>query len=469
MTDADGLPGTIVEAARQLDAGAISAVALTQGFLDRIAVENGRLAPFITVMAESALAEARASDEERARGRIRGPLHGIPYAAKDLYATAGVRTTAHSHHLIDHVPDHDAACVRRLREAGAILLGKTATHEFAFGGPADDLPFPPARNPWDPERIPSGSSSGSAVALAAHLCLGALGSDTGGSIREPSAYCGIVGLKPTFGRVSRAGVVRLADSLDHAGPMARSVDDCALLLQAIAGRDPADPATVELPVPPAPSGPPRSLAGVRVGVFEDLAALMPSLAPSQAGAQEEAVETLRGLGAEIVTLRFPDADLAIAAARAMLYAEAYALHAHRLRTNPDAYCRVTRERITMGLFVDAGDYLAAKAAQPRLIRSVDALLEKADVLALPAADGPAGRFADRRHVPFSVSPDVGTSFNVTGHPVLTLPCGEADGMPLGLQIAGRRFDEAMLCLVGRAFEAVTPWHARQPPRRQSSL
>jgi aspartyl-tRNA(Asn)/glutamyl-tRNA(Gln) amidotransferase subunit A len=465
MTDADGLPGTIVEAARQLHAGTTSAVALTEGFLGRIVAENGRLAPFITVMAESARAEARASDEERARGQIRGPLHGIPYAAKDLYATAGVRTTAHSRHLIDHVPDHDAACVRRLREAGAILLGKTATHEFAFGGPADDLPFPPARNPWDPERIPSGSSSGSAVALAAGLCLGALGSDTGGSIREPSAYCGIVGLKPTFGRVSRAGVVRLADSLDHAGPMARSVDDCALLLQAIAGRDPADPASVDLPPPEPPSGAAGRLDGVRVGVLEDLADHMPALSPAQAAAQAEAVETFRRLGATIVPLRFPEARLASAAARAMLYAEAHALHAHRLRTAPDLYCRVTRERLTTGLFVEVGDYLAARAAQPRLIRTVDALLAEADVLALPATDGPAGRFADVRHVPFAGAPEVGIAFNVTGHPVLTLPCGDANGMPLGLQLVGNRFGEQALCAVGRAFEAVTRWADRKPPAR----
>jgi aspartyl-tRNA(Asn)/glutamyl-tRNA(Gln) amidotransferase subunit A len=446
MTGADpaGLPRTIADAAHALATGRIGAVELTQALLDRIGAENGRLAPFITVTPESALAEARARDEERARGQVRGPLHGIPYAAKDLYATAGIRTTAHSRHLLDHVPDRDAACVRRLREAGAVLLGKTATHEFAFGGPADDLPFPPARNPWDPERIPSGS-------------------DTGGSIREPAAYCGVVGLKPTFGRVSRAGVVRLADSLDHAGPMARSVDDCALMLQAIAGYDPADPATVDLPAPQPPSGPPRSLVGVRVGVFDDLAALMPGLSAPQAAAQEAAVETLRGLGAQIVGLRFPEADLAIAAARAMLYAEAYALHAHRLRTNPDLFCRVTRERLMTGLFVDAGDYLAARAAQPRLVRAVDALLDAADILVLPATDGPAPRFADRRHVPFAAAPDVGTSFNVTGHPVLTLPCGFADGMPLGLQMVGRRFDEAGLLAIGRAFEAATPWNARRPP------
>src|SRR5436190_20997946 len=257
---------TIAEAARLIESRELSPVELVDSRLDRITRLDDRLHSFIRVLADSARADARAAEAEIAAGKYRGPLHGIPIGLKDIYETAGVATTGHSKVMQDHVPKADAFSVAKLKSAGAIVMGKLATHEFAFGGPSFDLPWPPARNPWNPEHFTGGSSSGTAAAVAAGMVLGGLGSDTGGSIRSPAALCGITGLKPTYGRVSRRGVFPLAFSLDHVGPMAWTAEDCAILLQALAGHDPRDPASADIPADNYRSGLKKSIRGVRIGV-----------------------------------------------------------------------------------------------------------------------------------------------------------------------------------------------------------
>src|SRR5215470_7772315 len=257
---------TIAEAARLIEAGELSPVDLVDSRLDRIARLDTRLHSFIRVLADDAGREARAAAAEIAAGRYRGPLHGIPIGLKDIYETAGVATTGHSKVMQDHVPQKDAFSVQRLREAGAIVVGKLATHEFAFGGPSFDLPWPPARNPWDLRRFTGGSSSGTGAAVAAGLVLGGTGSDTGGSIRGPAAYCGLAGIKPTYGLVSRMGILPLAFSLDHAGPLAWNAEDCAILLQAMAGHDPSDPASVDRRVPDYRAALRADLRGIRIGI-----------------------------------------------------------------------------------------------------------------------------------------------------------------------------------------------------------
>jgi aspartyl-tRNA(Asn)/glutamyl-tRNA(Gln) amidotransferase subunit A len=380
---------------------------------------------------------------------VRGPLHGIPYAAKDLYATRGIRTTAHSANLRDFIPDFDAACVEQMTAAGAILLGKLSMHEFAFGGPAFDLPFPPARNPHDPEHLPGGSSSGSGVALAAGMCLATLGSDTGGSIRSPAAACGVVGLKPTFGRVSRFGSVGLAPSLDTCGPLAKTVEDCAILLEALAGFDPRDPTTSDVSAYRREAAATRML---RIAVPAELNVLMPKLSDAQSQAHQRAMEVLRAQGHEIVEVALPQPDLMYSVSRAIIFAEAYAMHAVRLRTTPENYGHITRERLIMGAFVEAGDYLAAKATQPYLTRLYDRFFGSTDVLMMPAAKGPAGRIDGVRHAPFSGGVEISHGFNVTGHPVLTVPFGTNGKLPLGTQLVSARYGEAQLLATGAVLE-----------------
>ncbi|HEY4200291.1 MAG TPA: amidase [Devosiaceae bacterium] len=451
MTQGD-LPANIAEASEWLTTGRVTSVALTEGFLGRIAQLNDQLSAFITVTADAALAEAAALDVERAQGRVRGPLHGIPYAAKDLFATRGVRTTAHSALLADFVPDFDAACVERMRDAGAVLLGKLAMHEFAFGGPAFDLPFPPARNPHDPNRVPGGSSSGSGVAVAAEMCLASLGSDTGGSIRSPAAACGVVGLKPTFGRVSRYGSVELAPSLDTCGPLTATVGDAETLLEALSGYDPRDPTTSNASpfrAEPAEAG----ARGMRIGIPSTLDELMPKLSAPQRQAYDSAIEALRVLDCEIIEVAPPEPALMFATSRAIIFAEAHAMHAARLRAIPEQYGSITRERLIFGQFVDASDYLAAKSAQPYLTELYERFFGEMDVLLMPATNGNPGRMDGERGGLFRNRVELPHGFNVTGHPVLTVPFGKHEGIPLAMQLIARRYSENLLFRAGRALEA----------------
>jgi aspartyl-tRNA(Asn)/glutamyl-tRNA(Gln) amidotransferase subunit A len=453
---------TIVEASELMRRRELSPVELTQACLDRIDAVDPKLTSFITVTRDIALEQARAAEARMAKGDD-GPLAGIPVALKDLYATKGVRTTAHSKVLENWVPGEDATTTTLLREAGTVLLGKLAMHEFAYGSPSFDTPFPPARNPWNLDHVTGGSSSGSGAALAAGLCFGSLGSDTGGSIRNPSSMCGVAGIKPTYGRVSRYGVVPLSWSLDHAGPMARSVEDCALLLQAIAGHDPKDAASADVPVPDYRAGLRDGLRGLRLGVPHAWFHEGEGADPEVIAAVEAAIETLRKEGAAVVDVDSQPFIDARAANMIILTADAYAYHENTLRTRPQDLAPGLRYRVMEGAFFSAADYIAAQRARGILSRQIRDILTTCDVIVSPATPRPAERFDDFDPDARYRTPSFTNPFNLTGLPAMSVPCGfTASGLPVGIQIAGRAFDEATVFRVAYAYERATAWHTRHP-------
>jgi aspartyl-tRNA(Asn)/glutamyl-tRNA(Gln) amidotransferase subunit A len=438
----------------------LSPVEVTRTLLRRIERLDPALHAFVTLTADRALADARAAEEALRHNDAR-PLLGIPVAHKDIYCTRGIRTTGGSALLANWTPKDDATCVRRWQEAGTVLLGKLITHEFAFGLQLPGHRFPPARNPWNLEHIPGGSSSGSGAALAAGLVVGATGSDTGGSIRGPAAFCGIVGLKPTYGRLSRHGVLTLSWTLDHAGPMARTVEDCAYLLQALAGHDAADPASSRVPVDDylTPLG--RDIRGVRVGVprsyfFEGIDAEV-------ARVFEDALETLRGLGAEVRDVTIPSLQTTPAFLLIVL-TEAFAYHERDIREHPELYGEVLRERILAGALVTAAEYTQAQRLRAQLCREMAAVLRDVDVLATPTTTTPATPFTLAQDPEFGFPRSNMLPFNATGLPTLALPCGfTSSGLPLSFQLAAQPFAEGLVLRVGHAYEQATPWHTRRPP------
>ncbi|HLY44737.1 MAG TPA: amidase [Stellaceae bacterium] len=459
------------EAGRAIAAGDLSPVALTEAYLERIAALDGDLHSYVLVLREEALAAARTADQEIRAGRSRGPLHGVPIGLKDIYKTKGIRTTAGSRVYLDHVPDEDAATWVRLRDAGTILLGKQETHEFAIGGPDFTLPFPPARNPWNTAHYPAGSSSGTAAAVAAHLCAAGMGSDTGGSIRGPAAYCGLIGLKPTYGRVSRRGVFPLSYTLDHCGPLTRTVEDCALMLQVLAGHDPQDPASADVPVADYRAALAPRLDGMSVGVVrhwherDAVAGFGPENAPSEpyAAAFDAACRTLEGLGARLVDLQLsPLLDFADAN-RVIMLAEAYALHETDFRERPHLFGRHVFARIGLGAFLSAADYIEAVRLRRELCLEAAAALAGVDVLVSANATGPAPRIDQVPLWGVVERASYTAPYNVTGLPALSVPIGFEDGLPLAFQIAGKPFDEANVLRVGYAFEQGTEFHHRRPP------
>ena len=438
----------------------LSPVDVTRAQLARIEKLDPTLRAFVTLTADRALADARAAEEALGRGDER-PLLGIPVAHKDIYLTRGIRTTGGSALLADWIPEDDATCVRRWREAGTVLLGKLITHEFAFGIQFPGHHFAPARNPWNLDHIPGGSSSGSGAALAAGLVVGATGSDTGGSIRGPAAFCGIVGLKPTYGRVSRAGVLTLSWTLDHTGPMARTVEDCAYLLQALAGHDPADPASSRAPVDDylAPLG--RDIRGMRVGVPR--AYFFEGIDPEVERAFEGALGTLRGLGAEVRDVEIPSLH-ATPSFLLILMAEAFAYHERDIRAHPELYGDVVRERILTGALVTAAEYTQAQRIREQLCNEMATVLRTVDVLATPTTPKPATPFKLAQDPEFGFPRSNMPPFNLTGLPTLALPCGfSSSGLPLSLQLSGRPFEEGTVLRVGHAYERATAWHTRRPP------
>jgi aspartyl-tRNA(Asn)/glutamyl-tRNA(Gln) amidotransferase subunit A len=438
----------------------ISPVEVTRAQLARIEKLDPSLHAFVTLTADRALADARAAETALSRGD-ESPLLGIPIAHKDIYMTRGIRTTGGSALFAEWIPDEESTVVRRWQEAGTVLLGKLITHEFAFGIQFPGHRFSAARNPWNLEHIPGGSSSGSGAALAAGLVTGATGSDTGGSIRGPAAFCGITGLKPTYGRASRAGVMTLSWTLDHTGPMARTVEDCAYLLQAMAGHDAADPASSTMPVDDYLTPLRRGVGGLRIGVprnyfFEGVDAEI-------LRAFEESMETLRKLGAEVRDVRIPSLHAAHSFLL-ILVAEAFAYHERDLRERPELYGEVARERLLSGALVTASEYTQAQRIRSEICRETTEVLRDVDVLATPTTPKPA--------TPFTVAydPELGfprsnmAPFNLTGLPTLALPCGfSASGLPLSLQLSGRPFEEATVLRVGHAYEKATAWHTRRPP------
>ena len=449
----------IAELGRRFRQRELSPVEYTADLLARIERLDPRLSAFVTVTAERARADARAAEAAILRGAA-GPLTGIPVAYKDLYATRGILTTAGSALLADWVPGEDSTCVRRLQDAGMVLLGKLITHEFAFGIQFPGHRFPAARNPWNLDHIPGGSSSGSGTALAAGLTVGALGSDTGGSIRGPAAFSGVVGLKPTYGRVSRAGVVTLSWTLDHTGPMARSVEDCAHLLQALAGHDPADPASGREPAGDYLAGLGQGVAGLRVGVPR--AYFMDGVSDEVAAAFEAALATLAGLGARVRPVDIPSIHTTPAFMVIML-SEAYAYHEDDLRRRPELYGEVLREKLLAGALLTGAEYVKAQRLRARLRAEMAAALEDVDVLATPTTVSTATSFQAAWNPDFPFPKSNMAPFNLTGLPALALPCGfSAAGLPISLQLAGRPFDEATVLRAGHAYERATSWHERRP-------
>jgi aspartyl-tRNA(Asn)/glutamyl-tRNA(Gln) amidotransferase subunit A len=437
---------------------------LAQACLKRIGSLDGQLHTFITVTADLALEQARRAEQELRSGTDKGLLHGIPVALKDLYATKNIRTTCHSAVLQEWVPDHDATPVVKLAQAGTVLLGKLAMHEFAFGGPSVDAPFPAVRNPWNTAHIPGGSSSGSGAALAAGLCLGSLGSDTGGSIRTPSSHCGVVGIKPTYGRVSRYGVVPLSWSLDHAGPMARSVEDCAILLQAIAGYDPADPASANVPVPDFRAALKNGIKDIRVGVprtnwFNE----NKGTDPETERVFNDALKTMESLGAIIVEIDGQPFSLARKANQTILTAEAYAYHEKRFQDAPEKFGSSVRRRMLEGAFLSAADYITALRARSVLNEQIRANFGRVDVFATPTAPRPPEAFDAMDPNEQNLRPSFTNPFNLTGLPAISLPCGFTQGnLPVGLQIVTQPFAEATVFCVAYAYEQATDWHQRRP-------
>ncbi len=459
------LPWTAAGARKALDAGKLSSRDLVEDCLGRIAQHDHRLNSFVLVLEASARRAAQAADRLRKAGRVRGSLHGIPFALKDMFETAGVRTTAHSKLLIDHVPSRDSTVAAKLKAAGAILLGKLATHEFASGGPAWDLPFPPARNPWNTARFTGGSSSGSGAAVAGGLVPLAMGTDTSGSIRGPASFCGIAGFKPTYGLVSRAGVIPMATTLDHCGPMAWTVEDCALLLECVAGHDPLDPSSARTRTRRFSRAINGGIEGMRIGVVRHMYERDINCDPQCADAIAQALKVLRGLGAKLVTVTLPPLADWDACCRLLLYPEAFAIHEQDLTERPEQYAAITRARLMTGQGIRASDYIQALRWRRRLCAEYARVLASVDTLVTACTPGPAPPIEQAGRPPyFRPNPSlVVAPFSVTGAPALSVCAGfSADGLPLSLQFAGRPFDDAAVLRLGHAYETATPWRDRRP-------
>jgi aspartyl-tRNA(Asn)/glutamyl-tRNA(Gln) amidotransferase subunit A len=448
----------ISEAAELLRKKEISPVDLTTACLDRIELLNPLLNAFITVTDESAMAQARVAEAEIQRGEWRGPLHGIPIGLKDLIDTAGVRTTCGSALFAGRVPTEDADVVQRLKRAGAVLIGKQNLQEFAYGGTSASSHFGAVHNPWNPKHIAGGSSGGSAAAVAAGMCFGAIGSDTGGSIREPAAFCGVVGLKPTYGRVSTRGVFPLSWSLDHVGPICRNVTDAALLLEAIAGYDALDPTCVEWPAEEYATvlamKTDLRIGLVRQPFFEDLDRDIEL-------AMNEAIKIIRDLAAQVIDGELPSVPTGVQAP------EVFAVHKNYYASSPELYRGWMRGRLAQAATADTAVYVTDRFALERVRRTVNDMFDQVDLLITPTTPVPPITIEAASHM----SPDPAGEvwlrntrpFNAYGLPTISIPCGfTSDGLPIGLQIAGPRFGEGRVLAFAHSFEQATDWHKRAP-------
>lgn len=454
---------TIADAARQIAARQLSPVELTQACLARAKALDSTLHAFLLLTEERALTEAKAAEGRMMAGTLRGKLDGIPIAHKDIYNTAGIRTTAHSKLLEHNVPTQDARVVQLWSEAGTVMLGKLATHEFAMGGPSFDLPWPPARNPWNPDHFTAGSSSGTGAAVASGQVLGGTGSDTGGSIRGPAALCGLAGIKPTYGLCSRAGVLPLSYTLDHTGPLAWTVEDCALLLQAMAGHDPNDPASANRPTPDFTATLNNGVKGLRIGVARHFFEADNRVSDTTLKGINDALAQYRAMGAEVrdVTLS-PMADYH-ACGFLILVAEAYALHEPWLKSRFNDYGESFRDRIALGGFIRAADYVAAIRTRRALCLEMKAAMADIDVLVSAAAVGEAPLITEVPKWATLEKPSFTMPFNVTGSPAISICTGYgAGGLPLSMQLIAKPFAEPLLFQVAHAYETATDWRSRRP-------
>jgi aspartyl-tRNA(Asn)/glutamyl-tRNA(Gln) amidotransferase subunit A len=454
---------TIAEAAALIAAKKLSPVELTQHCLDRIARLDGALHSFLHFDASRALARAREAEAAILRDGPTGPLHGIPIGLKDIFNTKGMPTTAHSRQLEHNVPDKDATSTRLLAEAGTVLLGKLATHEFAFGGPSFDLPWPPARNPWDIDRFTGGSSSGTGAAVAAGLILGGLGSDTGGSIRLPAAYCGIAGLKPTYGLVSRAGVLPLAFSLDHVGPMAWTVEDCAILLQAIAGYDAADPASAERRPPDFRGALDQGAKGLRIGVLRGFHEVENPVNATTRRAIDGAIDLYRREGAEIREVSLSSLLDWRAASVVILLVEGFAVHQDWMRNRMSWYGERLRDRMALGGLISGSDYVEAQRLRRELVAELHQAMADLDVLITATVPSEAPRIDAVPKWAMIEQPNFTSPFNLSGFPALSLCAGYGEsGLPLAIQLIAKPFAEPVLFRAGHAYERAMEWRARRP-------
>ncbi len=454
---------TASEAARAFAARTLSPVELMAALLERIDRLDPKINAFIRLDRGPALEAARSAEAEIAAGRIRGPLHGVPVGIKDIIDVAGLPTTCHSKILVDNVAKTDAVVVQKLRAAGAIVMGKLSTHEFAIGGPSFDLPFPPARNPWNRDHHPGGSSSGSGAGVAAGFFPLALGTDTGGSVRNPASACGIVGLKPTYGLVSRRGVFPLSFTLDHVGPLTRTVADNALLLDAIAGHDPADPGSAATEARYFGRFLDRGVRDLRVGFVRHFHETDLPAHPEVTAALEDVARVLQAEGAEVRTVKLPSLGEFSGLNRVILCSEAWSIHAPWLRERPGDYGQLARRRLLPGAFIPAGDYVGAQRRRLEAVASVEEVFRDVDVLLCASSMDPASRIEDAAETARTYPRQARLPFNVTGHPALAMRSGFAsNGLPMSVQFVGRYFDDATVFRVAAAYEKATAHNNTRP-------
>src|SRR5262245_3439483 len=466
MTDLPWL--TVAEAAELLRGKKLSPVEYAKALIDRIERHDGKLNAFLRFTPELALEDARRAETEIARGGWRGPFHGVPYGLKDIVDYAGLPTTAHSKILQKNIATTDAAVTQKLRAGGGVFMGKLSTHEFAIGGPSFDLPWPPARNPWNRDRFCGGSSSGSGTATAAGFLPAAIGTDTGGSVRNPAAMCGVAGIKPTYGLVSRRGGFPLADSLDHVGALTRTVRDNALMLEVIAGHDPLDPGSAAHATGGYTAELDRGMKGLKIGVIRHFYARDMEADPEMAAGIEAAVRKLAELGAEVREIETAPLPEYLACNRTILNSEAFAIHEKWMRERPQDYGALARERIMAGAFVRAADYVNATRLRRKMTDAFHAVLSKVDVAITVSSMDPACRIDDPKSLELTYGRQARAPFNVTGGPALSVPVGFSKaGLPLSMQIVGGPFSEALIYRVAHAYERATRWVDRHPILEES--
>jgi aspartyl-tRNA(Asn)/glutamyl-tRNA(Gln) amidotransferase subunit A len=462
MTDLHWL--SVAKMAEAIAAKELSPVELMQALLARVEKLDPRLNAFIKIDGDQALAAAQAAETEIMDGRRRGPLHGVPVGIKDIIDVAGLPTTCHSKVLEGNMATDTAVCVTKLRGAGAIVMGKLSTHEFAIGGPSFDLPWPPARNPWNRDHHPGGSSSGSGSGVAAGLFPMALGTDTGGSVRNPASCCGIVGLKPTYGLVSRRGVFPLSFTLDHVGPMTRTVTDNALMLETIAGHDPLDPGSAPSTPGHYASALERGVKGLRIGFVRHFHEIDTPATPEVTAALQNVARSLQMAGAEVRDVVLPTLGEFGAVNRVILQSEAWSIHSKWLRERPGDYGLFGRRRLMAGAFMSSGDYVLAQRRRREMIAAVEEAFRDVDILLCASSMDPACRIDDTPEVERTYPRQARTPFNTTGHPALAMMSGlSSGGLPLSVQFVGRYFDEATIFQVARAWELASGTDKKHPP------
>src|SRR5438067_190780 len=458
-----GAVPTIAEAARQIAAKQLSPVELTQACLDRVRKLDGELNVFVHLTEERALADARAAEAAIMAKGPNGPLHGIPIGLKDIVDTKGIPTTCQSKLLQDNIPDADATCAEKLAAAGTVLIGKTTTHEFADGGPSFDLPKPPARNPWNTEHFTAGSSSGTGAGVAAGLILGGIGTDTGGSIRGPAALCGIAGIKPTYGVVSRAGVAPAAFSLDHIGPMAWTAEDCALMLQALAGHDPRDPASADRPVPDYTTQLGRGIKGLKIGIIHHFHEVDYKVSDGTQRGINAAISMLRELGAEIREVQLSPLQDWGACGSLISMTERASAYDEWARTRLGDFSERVQRRLMLGALVSGVDYVQAVRRRRALRDELKAAMAGLDIVLTAAAPGEAPKIDNVPKWDTFAAPSFTMPFNVAGYPAMSICAGFGEGgLPVALQLVAKPFAEPTLFRVADAFEKATPFRNTRP-------